>query len=99
MSKVGLVKVQERGQVTLPASVRRSFGIEKGDVVAVTATEKGILITPQKVVAADLLDQIGAALKERGLTLEELIESGREERGDLLREMYGLDAEQTSTLH
>ena len=37
-----------------------------------------------------ILDQIGQALKERGIDLEELIESGREIRGELIKEKYNL---------
>jgi hypothetical protein len=59
-------------------------------LVAVTETPEGVLITPQEVIAMKLLDQIGEALRERGVTLEELIESGREIRGQLLEEEYGI---------
>jgi len=87
-----LVRIQEKGQVTLPAAVRKRLGLKKGDLVAVTPTADGILLTPQEVVANTLLDEIGQALAERGLTLEELIESGREIRGELAREKYGLES-------
>ena len=81
-----LVRIQEKGQVTLPASLRQRLGLKKGDLVAVTGTPGGILITPQEIVATQALDRIGAALREQGLSLEDLIESGRAERDDLLRE-------------
>jgi hypothetical protein len=42
----------------------------------------------------DALDPIGEALKEKGLTLEELMESGREIRGKLLEKEYGLKGEE-----
>ncbi len=89
-SALKLVRIQEKGQVTLPADVRRSLGLKKGDLVAVTQTEDGVLITPQEIVAAKALDCIGEALRATGLTLEELIESGREERGRLIEEKYGI---------
>ncbi len=85
-----LVRVQEKGQVTLPTDFRKRLGMKKGDLVAVTETPEGLLITPQEVVAARALDRIGAALAEQGLSLDELIESGREERAELIRERYGL---------
>jgi AbrB family looped-hinge helix DNA binding protein len=85
-----LVRVQEKGQVTLPADVRRSFGLKKGDLVSVIQTEEGILIAPQQVIANRLLDQIGETLREKGLTLDELIESGREIRGTIVQEKYGI---------
>jgi AbrB family looped-hinge helix DNA binding protein len=91
-SAAKLVRIQEKGQVTLPAAVRKRLGLKKGDLVAVVATPDGVLITPQEVVASKALDQIGAILREQGLSLEELIEAGRGEREALLRELYGIDS-------
>jgi AbrB family looped-hinge helix DNA binding protein len=95
MARANLVRVQEKGQVTLPVAVREQAGIKRGDLVSVSVTSAGVLITPQRVIANDLLDKIGASLSEQGLTLEELIESGRSERDELLREMYGIEPRET----
>ena len=86
MSASKLIRVQEKGQVTLPANLRRKLGIKKGDLVSVEETDGKLLITPQEVIANQALDAIGEALRRRGLTLEELIESGREERERILGE-------------
>jgi AbrB family looped-hinge helix DNA binding protein len=91
MAEQRLVRVQEKGQVTLPAEIRRKLGLKKGDLVAVTETDDGLLITPQQALANRALDRIGAVLREQGLTLEDLIESGREIRGSTIKEKYGLD--------
>ncbi len=85
-----LVRVQEKGQVTLPTELRKKLGIRKGDLVAVVETDGGILITRQQVVAAALLDRIGQALRDEGVTLEQLMEGGRDERAGLIEERYGL---------
>jgi len=92
-TKIGTkyVRIQEKGQITLPVDLRRQLGLKKGDLVAVSATDDGLLLTPQEVIATKALDEMGAILREHGLTLEELIESGREIRGELAREWYGLD--------
>jgi AbrB family looped-hinge helix DNA binding protein len=95
MAERKLVRIQENGQITLPADVRKRLGLKKGDLVAVTATPEGVLITPQETVALRALDRIGETLREQGLTLEELIESGREERARLIEEQYGVPAEQS----
>lgn len=91
LAQSNLVRVQEKGQVTLPASLRRKLGIEKGSLVSITETDGGVLITPQEVIAMNALDKIGKALQEQGISLDELIESGRDERNDLLREYYGIE--------
>jgi antitoxin PrlF len=83
------VRIQEKGQVTLPADIRKRLGLKKGDLVAVVETAGGVLITPQEVVATRALAEIGKALRKQGLTLEDMIESGREIREELYREQYG----------
>jgi hypothetical protein len=49
--------------------------------------------TPTEVIAMDALDKIGEALQGEGFTLEELIESGRDERAELLREHYDIESD------
>jgi len=84
MQTLKLSAVQEKGQITIPAEIRRKWGLRKGDLVAFVETEAGVVISPQEVIAMEALDQIGQILREKGVTLEELIESGREMRGKIL---------------
>ena len=53
-------------------------------------TPDGVFITLQQVLAAKAFDRIGDILKEQGVSLDELIASGREIRTDLLQEAYGI---------
>ena len=41
----------------------------------------------------DALDRIGQALQKQGITLEDLIDTGRESRGRMVAEDYGVEAE------
>ena len=91
MATSKLSVVQEKGQVTIPAEIRRRWGLQKGTLVAFEETEEGILLRPQKVVAMDALDQLGMLLRERGIDLEELLASGREVREEVVRELYGIE--------
>jgi AbrB family looped-hinge helix DNA binding protein len=84
-----LVRVQENGQITLPASIRKRLGLKKGDLVVVAETPDGVLITPQALLALRDLDRMGTALREQGVTLEDWLESGRQIREELSREKYG----------
>jgi AbrB family looped-hinge helix DNA binding protein len=85
-----LVRIQKKGQVTLPTKVRRKLNLKKGDLVSVSETSSGVLITPSEVLAVKTLDRIGEELKKQGLSLEELIEAGRDERTPLLEQVYGI---------
>ncbi|MBI1801677.1 MAG: AbrB/MazE/SpoVT family DNA-binding domain-containing protein, partial [Chloroflexi bacterium] len=60
--------VQEKGQVTIPTEIRKKLGLKKGDRVSFVETDRGVLISPQEVVALDALEKIGQLLKENGLT-------------------------------
>jgi hypothetical protein len=51
-------------------------------------------VCPQAVFASEALDQIGRVLKGRGLSLEELIESGPDIRGELVEKEYGPKTEE-----
>jgi AbrB family looped-hinge helix DNA binding protein len=84
-----LVRMQEKGQVTIPTAIRKKLGLKRGDLVAVVETPDGVFITPQQVVATKALDSIGDILKEKGVSLEALIAQGRDIRSDLLQETYG----------
>ena len=86
------VRVQEKGQVTLPREVRQRLNLKKGDLVTFVETPEGIVIKPAAVVANEALDEIGAALKAKGIKLEDLLEHGREIRTELAKEKYGLNA-------
>jgi AbrB family looped-hinge helix DNA binding protein len=88
MNNRKLVRVQEKGQVTIPTKIRKKLRLKRGDLVAVMETPDGVFITPQQVVVTKALDSIGDILKEKGLSLEELIASGRQARGDILQETY-----------
>lgn len=90
---VKLAVVQKRGQVTIPIELRRKLGIEEGGIVAFIETEDGVLISPREVLTVEALGRIGKVLREQGISLEELIESGREIRGRIVEEEYGLKAE------
>ena len=84
--------IQENGQVTLPMEFRQKYGLKKGDMIVFKEIDGGLLIDTRETLALKLLDEIGDALEERGITLDELIESGREARQAIYDEKYGRDA-------
>ena len=84
------VRIQEKGQVTIPREIRKKLDLKKGDLVTFVETEKGVIIKPAEVIVTDSLDLIGEALKEKGLSLDEVLKRGREIRGELVEEEYGL---------
>ena len=42
--------IRGKGQVTIPASIRRAASLEEGDPIEVELVEDGILLRPRKVI-------------------------------------------------
>jgi antitoxin PrlF len=87
---ISAVRVQEKGQVTIPLEIRRKLKLKKGDLVTFVETEEGVVIKPAEIVASDALKEIGEALRKSGVSLDEWLARGRDIRGDLLKEEYNL---------
>jgi AbrB family looped-hinge helix DNA binding protein len=80
------VRIQEKGQVTIPLEIRQKLKLKKGDLVTFIETDKGVVIKPAEVIALDALDDIGRALEAKGYSLEEMIERGRVIREEIIQE-------------
>ena len=83
------VRVQEKGQVTIPTQIRKKLNLRKGDLVMFVEAEGGILIKPAEVVLTEALDELGKTFRKEGMTLEQWIERGRAIREKLVEEEYG----------
>ena len=52
----GCVRVNDKGQITLPVNVREAFGISPGDLMLVLAdTEKGIALVNMGVISGETI--------------------------------------------
>lgn len=83
-----LAVLQAKGQITIPAEIRRKLGLKTGDRVAFVETDQGVLIRPQKTAAMETLDKLGEMLQDKGISLGELLDSSREIRVDFASEEH-----------
>lgn len=72
----------------MPIEFRRHHNLNKGDAVFFRETEEGLLISPKEALVMKLLDEIDEGLKAKGITLDELIISGRQFREETYNEKY-----------
>lgn len=87
----GPYTIQENGQVTLPKELRREYGLRKGDTVVFERTEEGWIVRKDEPDPMKPLDELGKILAARGVTLDDLIAAGRDIRGEIVREQYGME--------
>jgi AbrB family looped-hinge helix DNA binding protein len=69
-----LVKLKEKGQVTIPAAVREQISAHKGDVFEIAVANGNIVLRPQDVVSRK---RILAAKAKKGVDISSWIGSGK----------------------
>jgi len=83
------VQVRRKGIITLPAQLRRQYGLDEGDVFTLVDLGDGaFLLTPRVSQLARLGDQVARIMAEEDVTLEELLEALDQEREAYYREHY-----------
>ena len=74
------VQVRQRGTVTLPADLRQKYGIKPGDTFRLVDLDGILVLTPMVPMVPDLAREIERLRREAGLTIEDLLDSLREQR-------------------
>ena len=80
------VRVQEKGQVTIPSEIRKKLKLRKGDLVTFVMQENGVVIKSVESAAQDLLRSLENDLGQRGVSLETLISASQRIGGEAAAE-------------
>ena len=83
------VQVRQRGTLTLPAEIRRKYGIEPGDTFRIVDLDGMFILTPMVPMVPELAREIEKVRLEAGLDTAELLQALREERAKYVQETYG----------
>jgi AbrB family looped-hinge helix DNA binding protein len=84
------VRVRGKGEITLPVDIREKLGLQVGAMLTIELTDTGVLLKPAEIVARDAMAQISTELKAQGVTLEDLMASGRKARTKIAADKYGV---------
>ena len=82
------VQVRKRGVLTLPARLREKYGVREGDTFRLIDLEGIWVLTPMVPMVPELAREIERARLEAGLSVEELVQSLREQRERYYQEKY-----------
>lgn len=80
------VRLRERGQVTIPRSVREALELADGDMLSLVQIGEVIMLSSRQPLVPVLADKIAGLMEEEGISLAELLSGLRDERGALLHE-------------
>ncbi|TLY23561.1 MAG: AbrB/MazE/SpoVT family DNA-binding domain-containing protein [Nitrospirae bacterium] len=83
------VKVRERGQVTIPASIRKELGLGEEATLSVVKVGDVLMLTPRKLIGDVVAKKAARAMKKAGLRLQDLFADLDTQRARYNRERYG----------
>jgi len=95
---ISTVRVQEKGQVTIPQNVRRQLNLKKGDLVTFVSTENGVVIKTLDLAAEDLLATLETSLQGRGVRLSDLLARSQQMGAETLVREFNLRSEERNLL-
>ena len=87
--KASNVVLRPKRQVTLPREICEQLGIQPGDSLELTVEDSVLIARPKKKTSMEALKEIQQAFQRSGITEEELLETGRKVRQEVVREKYG----------
>ncbi|MEK6801751.1 MAG: AbrB/MazE/SpoVT family DNA-binding domain-containing protein [Nitrospirota bacterium] len=83
------VKVWGRGQLTIPASIRKELRLEEDVSLTVVKVGEVLLLTPRPLIGDAVAKKVARAMKKTGLKLDDLLADLKEQRERYNRERNG----------
>ncbi|HBG05746.1 MAG: hypothetical protein A2075_06155 [Geobacteraceae bacterium GWC2_58_44] len=88
-AKPCVAEIRQRGQITIPKSIRVTSHLEEGQTVTIFPLGDSIIIAPARLELDEARRQMKKILKSSGVTVAELLDGLDEDRADLFEELYG----------
>jgi AbrB family looped-hinge helix DNA binding protein len=87
VSTVYKTEIRQRGQVTIPKSVREASGLDEGCSVTLIPVGESILIAPQRLGLDEARRIIAQTIRATGMTLDEVMADLVSQRQPLFEEL------------
>jgi bifunctional DNA-binding transcriptional regulator/antitoxin component of YhaV-PrlF toxin-antitoxin module len=86
---MAVVKVRNRGQLTLPASIRKDLRLEDEATMTLVKVGDVILLSPRPLMVDTVAKKAEREMKKAGLNLEDLLADLDRQRDRYTRARYG----------
>lgn len=86
---MAVTKLWGRGQLTIPASLRKELRLDEESSLNVVKVGEALILTPKKLVGDAVAQKAHREMKKAGLTLEDLLEDLKRQRERYNRERHG----------
>ncbi len=89
MSVATTLQIRNKGSLTLPAELRRKYGLNEGDVLTLVDLGEGVFVLRSGASQVSRLgDRVAQKMAEEGVTVEEILDALDEERERYYRERF-----------
>jgi len=86
------IQIRSKGTITLPAELRRKYGLDDGETLTLVDLGNGaFMLTPKISRVMRSADKVAKKVKEANISLDELLKTLDEERKRYYREHYVKD--------
>lgn len=86
------IQIGKRGIITIPAELRRRYGLEASDLLTIVDLDGAFLLVPKVPVVSKLAREIERLREETGLEVEDLLAGLDEQRRRYYEEHYARSA-------
>lgn len=86
---MAVVKVWGRGQLTIPAALRKELRLDEEATLNVVKAGDALILTPKKLIGDAIAKKARKEMKKAGLGLEDLLKDLKKQRERYNRERYG----------
>ena len=86
---MAVVKIWGRGQLTIPASLRKELRLDEETTLSVVKAGEALVLTPKKLIGDAVAKKAARELKKEGLTLDDLLRDLEKQRRRYSREWDG----------
>ncbi len=87
---MSIVRVRERGQLTIPASFRRQLHLEDDAAVSMILIGQTVVIAPFEAQGEKLAKKFEREMKKKAMSFEDLLKGLKETRRENSRQRYGI---------
>lgn len=84
-----IVRIRERGQLTIPSEYRKNLGLEENDALNIIKAGDMLILTQKRLIGDTVSKKMEKAMEEKKLTLQDLLEDLAEQRTSYNKEVYG----------
>jgi bifunctional DNA-binding transcriptional regulator/antitoxin component of YhaV-PrlF toxin-antitoxin module len=87
-SKLRSLTMTSKGQITISSKARKALGLDKGDCLIELVVGNCIVLLPESQILAETTKKAQEAIKQAGVTAEEIIQEAARQRENRVAERY-----------